>query len=196
MNCKEWEERIALYCGGDAPAAEARQTERHLADCAGCQMFASGLKQSLALLQDMHQEALAPAHFAAVRARVIATLERERLPVWRRFWAYGLAGAVVALLLVLAVRTGQRGPETAANRKPVPGPLVSEVKPPEIAVQRAGGEPASLPHPVRHVHRTPARRAPARVQTAAAAPKDTVMVKLVTDDPNVVIYWIAERRGE
>jgi len=36
MNCQEWEERIALYAAGDAGAADAGETERHIAACAGC----------------------------------------------------------------------------------------------------------------------------------------------------------------
>ncbi len=84
MNCAHWEERIALYAGGDLPAAEAAEVERHLGDCPGCQLFASGLKESLQLLQGIHQEEIAPAHFAAVRARVMARLEGSLQPWWRK----------------------------------------------------------------------------------------------------------------
>ena len=52
MNCLDWEERIALYAGGDLTGAEAAEVERHVADCAGCQVFWSGLRETLAELRD------------------------------------------------------------------------------------------------------------------------------------------------
>jgi anti-sigma factor RsiW len=78
MNCVDWEERIALYAGGDLAPAEAQAVERHVAECAGCQMLLSGLRQSLALVREVHSEPVEAAHFAAVRARVLAELERVR----------------------------------------------------------------------------------------------------------------------
>jgi anti-sigma factor RsiW len=75
MKCSDWEERIALHAGRDLPPAEAAEVERHLRECAGCQVLASGLQQSLALLKEAHHEPLAAAHFLAVRARVVAELE-------------------------------------------------------------------------------------------------------------------------
>ena len=94
MNSSDWEERVALHAGGDLPPAEAAEVERHLRECAACQVLASGLKQSLALLKEAHNEPLAPAHFSAVRARVVAELEQERRrgALWARrlgleFWA-------------------------------------------------------------------------------------------------------------
>ncbi|MGA9626465.1 MAG: zf-HC2 domain-containing protein, partial [Bryobacteraceae bacterium] len=86
MNSSDWEERVALHAGGDLPPAEAAEVERHLRECAACQVLASGLKQSLALLKEAHNEPLAPAHFSAVRARVMAELEqkRRRGALWAR----------------------------------------------------------------------------------------------------------------
>jgi len=91
MNCRDWEERIALHAGGDLPPAEAAAVERHLRECAGCQVLASGLKQSLALLKEAHDQPLPAAHFSAVRARVVAQLEQKRRPLWAWAWSFGLA---------------------------------------------------------------------------------------------------------
>ena len=71
MSCVDWEERIALYAGGDLAAAEAQAVERHVAECGGCQLLLSGLRESLGLLREAHGEPVEAAHFAAVRARVI-----------------------------------------------------------------------------------------------------------------------------
>ena len=54
MNCAEWEERIALHAGGDLAPGEAAEVERHLAECAGCQVFWSGMRESLAVLREVH----------------------------------------------------------------------------------------------------------------------------------------------
>ena len=186
MNCSDWEERIALHAGGDLPPAEAAEVERHLRECAGCQVLASGLKQSLAVLKEAHAEPLAAAHFSAVRARVVAELERERRPgaLWarRRAWGYGLAAVAVASLVMLALRP-ERTPERRA-------PVVAANHPPVIAAS----EPVVPPPPRRRVARRVVVPPPSVPDNPAPEP---LIVKLQTDDPNVVIYWIADRkRGE
>jgi anti-sigma factor RsiW len=180
MNCSDWEERIALHAGGDLPSAEAAAVERHLRECAGCQVLASGLKQSLAWLKEAHHEPLAPAHFSTVRARVMAELEQKRRPLWAWAWSFGLAAAAVALLVTLALRPG-RTPERRA-------PVVAVNHPPVVVAL----EPAVAPPP----HRRVARRVVRPIVPDAPDP-EPLIVKLQTDDPNVVIYWIADRkRGE
>jgi len=185
MNCRDWEERVALHAGGDLPPAEAAEVERHLRECGGCQVLASGLRESLALLREAHDEPLAAAHFSAVRARVVAELEQERRrgAFWARRWAwsFGLAAAVVASLVMLALRPG-RTPER-------PAPVVAANHPLVIADPE---EPPAVPPP----HRRVARRVVRPVVPDAPNP-EPLIVKLQTDDPNVVIYWIADRkRGE
>ena len=180
MNCSDWEERVALHAGGDLPPAEAAEVERHLRECAACQVLASGFEQSLALLREAHNEPLAPAHFSAVRARVVAELEQKRRPLWAWAWSLGLAAALVALLVMLALRPG-RAPEHRA-------PVVAVNHPPVVVAH----EPAVAPPP----HPRVARRA-ARPIVPDAPDPEPLIVKLQTDDPNVVIYWIADRkRGE
>jgi len=175
MNCSHWEERIALHAGGDLPPAEAVEVERHLRECAGCQVLASGLKQSLVLLREAHHEPLTEAHFSAVRARVVAQLAQERRPLRRRAWSYGLAAVAVALLIMLALRPG-RTPERRA-------PVVAASHPPVIVAR----EPVVPPSAHRRVARHKVNREP-------APQPEPLIVKLQTDDPNVVIYWIADRK--
>jgi hypothetical protein len=97
MNCREWEERIA----GDLDDAAAA---RHLADCPGCQVFASGLRQTLEELRRAHTEdEIAPAHYAAVRARVMAELRPRRR--WGWVWA-AVGAAATAVLVAVSVSPG------------------------------------------------------------------------------------------
>jgi anti-sigma factor RsiW len=163
MSCVDWEERIALYAGGDLAAAEAQAVERHVAECGGCQLLLSGLRESLGLLREAHGEPVEAAHFAAVRARVLAELERGPARGWRWAWVYAMAAAAaMALLVAMRPRTEQR-----------------------LALP--------LPH---------APAAPAVARVVAKAPQahrqvaersETVLMKIETDNPDVVIYWIAEK---
>jgi hypothetical protein len=115
-----------------------------------------------------------------VRARVVAELEQKRRPLWAWAWSFGLAAAAVALLVTLALRPG-RTPERRA-------PVVAVNHPPVVVAH----EPAVTPPP----HRRVARRMAPPIVPDAPDP-EPLIVKLQTDDPNVVIYWIADRkRGE
>jgi anti-sigma factor RsiW len=166
MNCGDWQERIALYAGGDLEPSEAQAVERHVAECAGCQMLLSGLRQSLELLREAHGEPVEEAHFAAVRARVLAELERGRTRTWRFAWVYAMAAAAVVLLAVaMTPRTEQR------LALPVPH------APTAPAIAKVG---VKAPLPRRQV----------------TDPSETVLMKIETDNPDVVIYWIAETKGE
>jgi predicted anti-sigma-YlaC factor YlaD len=185
MNCREWEERLALYAGGDLGAAENAQVERHLHDCAGCQMFLSGLRQGLQVLQEVHGEEPPPAYFAAVRARVLAEVSGEPRFRWVRRWALGCAMAAVAVLLVVSTWPG---------RRPGPAPQVARVTPPVEAAPAPAAVAAAPQRVTRAIHR--ARRPRPERAPAPAPPARPLVVKLVTDDPDVVIYWITETRGE
>ncbi|MBZ5578886.1 MAG: zf-HC2 domain-containing protein [Acidobacteriia bacterium] len=172
MNCSEWEERIALYAEGDLPPQEAAEAGRHLAECGECREFAEGLQQSLAVLRAAHAEPLALAHLAVVRARVLERVEPKRRPSWRWAVMAGLAAAALVPGLFLFPR-----------QQPVPSPRIAVAHPPAPAVWATAhpAPPALAPKRLR-VRR--GRRTPPR-------PAEPLMVKLVSDDPTVVIYWIA-----
>ena len=170
MNCVEWEERVALYAGGDLAPRDVQAVEQHVAECAGCQMLLSGLRESLALVREAHSEPIESAHFAAVRARVLAEIEGGRVRWWRYAWALAAAAAGVVLLAVLWPRTEEH---LALHTPAAPtAPAIARVELPRV--------PARV-HPVR---------------SAAAEPAETVLMKIETDNPDVVIYWIAESKGD
>jgi anti-sigma factor RsiW len=178
MNCSNWEERIALYLGGDLTPAESAEVERHLGECIGCQVFSSGLKETLALVKEVHQEPIAAAHYTAVRARVLAELEGGR----RRRWAWGLAAVAAILLVMFAVwprRTAQSPARIAVAPPPAP-------KPPEM-VAPAAPKPMTV-QVARVRHRRPAR------PKAESEATESIVMKLQTNDPDIIIYWIADKR--
>jgi hypothetical protein len=163
MNCREWEERIA----GELDDAEV---VGHLRDCPGCQVFASGLRETLAMLQAAHAEAIPAAHYTAVRARVMAELGSHRR--WGWIWAVAAALAVVAVGLV-GIRKEMRVEELPLR--------VAVSVPPPAAWQPTKSEP------LRYVRRARPKR---------TAPPEEVLVKVETGDPDVVIYWITETKGD
>jgi anti-sigma factor RsiW len=175
MNCTVWEERVALHAGGDLPRAEVTEVEAHLAACDGCRRVAAMYGSGLELLREAHGEPIAAAHYAAVRARVLEELRRPRLSAWRRVWVGGLAAAaaVVLMLLPRPVQTPERI---------------------EIAAIRPAAPQIEGPSPVARARVVHPRRAVARavVSGAEKRPAEPLVIKLLTEDPNVVIYWIAD----
>jgi hypothetical protein len=98
-----------------------------------------------------------------------------RVPWWRRAWIYGLgtaAAAAAAAVLAIALRP-------AAVPAPPKVALARPAAPALAAAKRTAARP------VWRIHRAPA--------PAAASPKpEPLLVELLTDDPDVVIYWIAD----
>jgi hypothetical protein len=168
MNCVEWEARVALLAGGDLTGAERVDVERHLGGCPGCQALWSDLRESLAVLQAAHADVPEAAHFTAVRSRVIAELERGARP-WRPL-AWISAAAVAALLLVAL---------WPARVVPQPPRLLASIPPAPVVAKVAPVAPAVHPRARRLVAGVAPRRAP-------------LTIKFQTDDPNIVIYWIAD----
>jgi anti-sigma factor RsiW len=183
MTCRNWEERIALHAGGDLPAAETAALEAHLAECEECRGAAGAYSSGFELLREAHGGPINAAHYTAVRTRVMAELGRER--VWRRILVCGVVAAaatVVLLLWPLAVRAPE--PIRLAAYRPAP--------PAGIEVSRPAA-PVRARHPAVH----PAKRAPEAPLVHAVSepekqPAEPLMVKMLTDDPNVIIYWIAD----
>jgi hypothetical protein len=148
--------------------------------------------ESLEFLRQAHHAPLPDAHLATVRARVLAEIARPR-PA-RRPWVWNLAAlcAAAALIWILLVRPERRPP-----LRHVPAPQLAAAAPPVVARSRPV---ASRPHHARRhfstaaVHRAGLKPGPPSV--SRATPAEPLVVKLITDDPNVVIYWISTSTGE
>jgi hypothetical protein len=165
MNCREWEARIAADL--DDPGVV-----RHVGDCAGCQVFASGLRETLDTLRMAHAEPIAPAHYAAVRARVMAELHPRRR--WGWLW---VASGVAAVFFVVGWVGIQR-----------------EMRVAELPLRVAVVVPPAPAAPVARSRRAPVVKRP--VVARKAAPEEEIVVKVETGDPEVVIYWITETKGD
>lgn len=179
MNCRNWEERLALYAGGDLLPDEAAEAARHVADCPGCQMFVSGLQESLGALREMHDDSIATADLAVVRARVMGELRQDRRVWWRPLWVFGLAAAAAVIGVAIALRP--LPPVAPMPTVAIAPPAAPVWQPPAIRTVRHRRRPAAVARPV----------------VAHAQPSGPpIVVKMVTDDPDVVIYWITDNSGE
>ena len=182
MNCQEWEERVAHYAGGDLTGPETTAVEQHLMGCPECRKLAAELREQLGLLRDLHAEPIADAHLTALRMRVLSELSAARPAWWRHGWISIAAAAAIVMLAVFV-----------APRRRVETP-----KPAQIAVQRvpealpaAPSENAPARPAVRHAR--PRRLVASRAPIGTAQTADPVVIKLMTNDPDVVIYWIGNK---
>lgn len=117
------------------------------------------------ILRAAHNEPIDAAHYTAVRAQVLAEIERQRSP-WRRLaWLSGVLAAALLLVLLLP-----------AYRPALPA--LPRVASPGVAVQLA----ASVPR----------RPRPKPVALTQRPKHEPLTIKLQTSDPNIVIYWIAD----
>jgi hypothetical protein len=168
MNCRECE--VAL--GMEELSAEV---EEHLAGCAECRGLAGEIRSNSAAFEAMENEEL-----PGVRGGVMARIQRRRVLRWG--WALAAAAAVV---LMIGVSRSWREEKIVTPPEKVAGGRVDEGR---SLLKR--GTDSSVPSGKRFVSRR--RVAGDRVVSPPfqQTPKSqTLMVKMLTDDPDVVIYW-------
>jgi anti-sigma factor RsiW len=226
MNCirnghgPEWESKIALYAGGDLPPAEAVELERHLASCGECRSTVEGYAGVLDAVQEMHRGPVPQAAYSAVRARVLAELERP-VPFWRRAWVYAVPVAVAALVILTLpnalrkpagapARTSYGSPTAASSKREAPATAPAEIAahvgqapglragPPAGANQPRHPRPAQQADQPKPPELAAAPEAPGQVASVNESPTtaDPLVIKMLTDDPDVIIYWIADSKGD
>ena len=135
-------------------------------------------------MSELREEPLEDAMVAQVRRRVMARVTAEEVRGAVPYWKLALAAALVlAAILSLPWRSG-KPPQVAKKLAPArAAPAPASVAPPVEAV------------PVRHrvVHRH--GRAPLH-HAQAVQPSAPLLVHFVTDDPNIVIYWLVDQKPQ
>ena len=124
------------------------------------------LSESLGELRDAAE--IPPAAYTAVRARVM-----ERVAERRRAWPLWMTAvsASACLLWILFPRTA---------------PPAARPAPAAVPAAAAPAPAPAPPPPIVHVRH---RRNP-----KPAAPDQPLQIKMLTDDPDVVIYWIVDKK--
>jgi hypothetical protein len=186
---------IALHVEGDLDEADRRRVEQHLRTCVACQTLADEIRESQAAFKSMRQEVADQAALSSVRLRVLADIAgMESGSLFERlFWGGFRQRATLAGLAVLLggvalwfsasreIPTGPAPDPVVVVRVPVPEPELEEPLPPP-------------PHP-KPVTRPPRRKKPTPV-VVPSEPQPQVTIKLLTDDPNVIIYWLGDEKGD
>ena len=169
MNCEECMRGLAGEETG-TPGMES-----HLAQCPACRNYAADLDADRRMLGTLRD--VAPAALVAVRRRVSARIARERAArsVWR--WSAGLAACLAVVFSVVIRGVPEESP-------PKPGVAFHAIGPPEAWEARIVARPArrrraSVPAPVREL----------------ATATQPLKIKILTGDPDVVIYWLVDNEG-
>ncbi len=169
MTCREYEPLIALYVEGDL---NDRCVEQHVTECSCCRELLEDLRASQASLKEL---VLVDAAFlSAVRSGVLGKIENHSQRAWPLVLAFAIA---VALILAIPVQ-----------RKPA---AIGGADPPVRG--RPPGRPAAT---AQAIPRAKKSRPGGRPRTRGSAPLEPLVVKMLTDDPNIVIIWLVDRTGD
>ena len=205
MSCHEFEGLIALHIEGDLDGTERQRVESHLRGCLDCQSLAEELRESQAAFKSMRQDVADRSALSSVRARVLESVaDMESGSLFER-WFWGgfrqratLAGIALVLIGAAALwflperEIARRSPAdtVAVAQSPIlePEPAVDVVE----VVEVAEAAPTPVPKPAVR----PPRRDRQQPAVVPSEPQPQVTIKLLTDDPNVIIYWLGDEKGD
>jgi anti-sigma factor RsiW len=177
------ERTLALFVSGDLDAQTTADAEAHLSDCSSCKALLASFSASGQWLRSL-STAPDARELAALRA---GTLSRIAARPRRRLWL--AASGIAAALAVAAVLFASRYLTRVAQP-----PVVAEIPPPP-AEQAPGAVPeiAKVEPAIRSI-RAKARMRSDRPQLKSVSlisQKDgPPILKMKTNDPNVVILWV------
>ncbi|MGH9672055.1 MAG: zf-HC2 domain-containing protein [Bryobacteraceae bacterium] len=181
MKCLELKDLVALHVSGDLAEGEAARVEEHVRDCEACRGLAAELAADRAALVGPVSGHLDPdldAAAARVRTRVLARVAAQS----GRTWWYAAAAMLIAALGLAALwRIERPDAPIVAGRAPAaekraPEPPAAEVKAPAAVVKKAAMPARPKRRPVRNT--------------------EPMLVKMLTDTDDIVIYWIVESKGD
>jgi hypothetical protein len=198
------EKLLALYVEGDLADSQAARMSDHLLECAGCREIVDELTESQSAFKALRSEVAPDSAHAIVRDRVMQQavlrkstgwmLRLERLFFGAR-WKYAVCGLALAALVSGTV-VWQFYPLPAPPQPPQPVlPVANNAPEPAPRIETNKAAPAR-PSPPRPPKRTVAPKPdpePALAQMDEA-PRQ-MMVKMLTNDPNIVIYWLLDEKG-
>jgi hypothetical protein len=201
MSCHDFERLIALYVEDDVYVAELRQLESHLQSCPACRSLAEELRESQAAFKSIRQDVPDPVMLVSMRRRVLNEVAGMQSGSWlERLFFGGLQRATLAGIALLMIGGwlvwNSREPERNVPVAVPPVPVVTDYQPPvftaETVTPTAPRESAPKPR-VRRQRPMPAVAVPEE-QVELSQP---VTIRFVTDNPNVIIYWLGdERKGD
>jgi hypothetical protein len=219
MTCTSRETDLALYVEGDLPEGDVPALEAHLAACEECRRFLADLRESQRAVRALAADPLAEEALGAVRSAVRRRLSEGRRPYpWRWAAAAALAALTaggswlwqrprVSPITFSAPASVAPEPQTEAAAGPPPPPL-----PPGTGTGAGSTTRAARPvSPNRPTTTAPALTredadqlaraivAVSRIERVTDADREaeapSTLIRMTTDDPNVVIYWQLDSNG-
>jgi anti-sigma factor RsiW len=207
MSCNRYERWAGLYVGGDLDGAAVRKLEEHLESCADCRELLEGLRQTRVAIEGSRDEPLGDSVLRDFRQGVMERVEADstRAPFWldgfgKAGWRWVLAGSLALVLAAVwlalfTLRTVDSPERTAERVAPTPTTAppsrtttsIPDLQPPVVKQE----PPVAVLHEPEPAIVEPASQKPVEVEPAA----EDLVVKLVTDNPDIVIYWLVERNG-
>jgi anti-sigma factor RsiW len=173
MSCAKFESLIALCVESDLPEREQFLVEAHLETCAICREFAADIRESQTALKELRMDFVGESALQEVRAEVLNRLSIPRKPpAWPKY--------AIAAMLLIGLCTGWLW-------------RIQTAAPPEVQPRAAVIAP---PHTILPVRQRPHTRVVRHRQPAAPTfQSEPLVVKMITDDPQVVIYWLVSQNG-
>jgi anti-sigma factor RsiW len=199
MSCSDFERLIALYVEDDLYVAEQRQVESHLNVCPECRSLAADLKRSQAVFTAIRRDLPDQMTLLSIRTRVLDEVAGMQSGNWFERWFFGgfrqramLAG--IAMLFVGGwVLWSLQKPQASVALPDVP---VVVYQPAVVTLEPLPQTPPPVPAPKRRI-RQPRLISVAAPVDVSEEPQPPVTIKFVTDNPNVIIYWLGdERKGD
>jgi len=194
MACREFEHLIALDVEGDLSPADRRRVDLHLRACPDCWDLAEDLKESQAIFKSIRRNTPDQTMLLNVRARVLAEAGAERLSWFERIFLGGFRQkATLAAMAVFVIVLGSVWMSRGRDIKQTP---VAAVSAPPVSPATTV-EPRQPKPPAVAVSKPKVRRPrPASRVEVSDEPVKQVTIKLLTDDPNVIIYWLVDEKGD
>jgi hypothetical protein len=204
---------LALYVEADLPEPQMDDIRRHLLQCPACQSIVAELTDTQYALKTIRQDVAPASAHVFVREHVMGKIAQPFVIGWgvrvERMlcgirWRYAvccmaLLGIVGAVLWQFQ-RVEQSGRVAVVNPSSAPAFVSQPERPAVVApsisprmklVRKPRNQPAA-PHEISVAVQQPE---PIVIDEKAEEPQHPVMVKLMTDDPGVVIYWIVDQNG-
>lgn len=193
MKCKYPESDLALYAGADLAQTKMEEISAHLPLCDACRLIVEDLRETQSVFQSIRRDTVSPSALALLRTSVLEQLAaRNARRTWAR-WVYGLAGAgfaaVVLCLGLLSIFPGHHEP---VQKRAVSASLRPAGSPATVEAVHAIQSTVSVPRVKRVGHSTQRHVAPDEM---SSKPPQEIVVKLLTDDPNIIIYWLVDQNG-
>jgi hypothetical protein len=209
MSCSQWHELIALQVGGDLDQRRAGRVERHLEVCSACRGLAEELLSDRQSLAGLDARASRDLDLGSIRGAVLAEVANRRRPFGAALTAPRLAVAAAAMVGIIAILSvvlpgggqpemivAQHTPRVPVVEEPLVNQEIESDIPEETTPETSEPGPStaiSVP-PLQLALADPTVASGASISPSALA--EPMTMKILTDDPDVVIYWIVDSKGE